>query len=153
MQGDNSKVLARPIKRVILAESSRINVKTAVGMLKKTNMEVYAVYNAEGVLHLLETPGLSDVLFNIQAVVIQQELTHNRSLSSLSTNNGLNTGLALYSRIRSRSSSIPVVIYTNRISAINDLRKISDHRLLVLDSTVFFTRKNIDDILSFFDQS
>lgn len=151
MKKNHPEIPLRSIKKILIADAIEKNAIPSINKLKKTGLEVFFADNADCVLFMLENESICDVA-NIQAVILQHELPHKNkggALSPLVTNNGQETGTALYWRIRFGSLSTPVIIYTRRKDVLKKLKTIKDPKLLILDTEVFFTERTVEEITSF----
>lgn len=142
------------VTRILIADESPINSKSAVCLLEKSGYDVFHAKNVRELIFQVGNDGFAGLL-NIQGLVIQQGLPcSQKSCDQPQTDAEGRPKIesAFYKYIRSKFPSVPLVIYTKNKDALSKLKILEngDCDVMFLETDVFFNRSTVDKIKVFF---
>jgi len=116
-------------KLIIYANQESYLSQDRIRVLERYGFKVTFCGCAADVLTMLKLP----VEERPMMLITDAQLPHDKELSTTDTNDGTETGLALYRWIREQEKTFPVIIYTSSKRLVAELSELEDEFLEVVD--------------------
>lgn len=123
---------------IAFANDNALFSKPRVERLEELGFKVVFCHNASEVLEAFqqssEKPGM---------LITDGFLPYGDEFSAEETDDGINTGVALYKRLRATNPKLNIIVYTTENRTFNELRVVNDSYLAVISEFSFDSTKEI----------